>query len=160
MRSGPALPGGFGVLPSQSRRPAGVSPAPLTAPCFVRWTRSLFVPPRGEPSARSSAERKNLAVRQKPAPSLRFAVEGAGFGSVFPLCGRIPAHRYDALDFSIFWRSRSTPFNFRKSAISSFVAFDFGPMVTDAITSLKFLNPIARCDTRSLFLTLYPYSSN
>ena len=26
------------------------SAAPLTAPCFVRRTRSLFVPPRGEPS--------------------------------------------------------------------------------------------------------------
>ena len=39
------------------------SAAPLTAPCFVRWTRSLFVPPEGEPSSRPWAE-ENFVVRR------------------------------------------------------------------------------------------------
>ena len=39
------------------------SAAPLTAPCFVRWTRSLFVPPEGEPSLRPWTER-NFVVRR------------------------------------------------------------------------------------------------
>ena len=39
------------------------SAAPLTAPCFVRWTRSLFVPPEGEPSLRPWAW-ENFVVRR------------------------------------------------------------------------------------------------
>src|SRR5699024_6403458 len=39
-----------GAVPACKNRSA----APLTAPCFVHWTRSLFVPPQGEPSVRAS----------------------------------------------------------------------------------------------------------
>ena len=39
------------------------SAVPLTASCFCHWQRSLFVPPRGEPSVRPWTE-TNFVVRQ------------------------------------------------------------------------------------------------
>ena len=82
---------------------------PLTAPCFVHWTRSLFVPPhagepplsvslrstalpRGEPSARPWTE-VNFVVRQTKRPLL---LCGYSKRSRFPLKAPTGARPQDA----------------------------------------------------------------
>src|SRR5699024_11313475 len=53
---------------------------PLTAPCFVRWTRSLFVPPHaGEPPLSGASRQLSRGERQVHAPGWRLTRGEANF---------------------------------------------------------------------------------